>query len=405
MPAMSTDPASFERARRAFEAGLAAQQAGRLDEAEALYRQSLAALPGRATTLCNLGATLLALGRAEEALVLLNQALARTPGQPEASAHRAEALLALGRHDEALAAFSTLIEAQGAAAPARARLRRAELQARLGAVAQALPEAAALAAEHPGWAEAQWLHGSLLKDLGRGDEALAPLSRAHTLGSPLAGWLHAALAGDPAAPGAPPAGYVEALFDSYAAQFDQHLAETLDYRAPELLGLGLAGRRFESALDLGCGTGLAAAALHAHAGRWTGVDLSAAMLDAARQRGLYTELHQADLLDHLQAMPAAAHDLVLAADVFIYLGELDAVFAGVRHVLAPGGVFGFTVEPLHQASNTAWALLPSARYAHAPGYLRKLAAAHSLVLQREESHTLRLEQGRPLVGHYVWLGG
>ena len=61
----------FDTARAAFLAGLQSQQAGRLDEAEAHYSASLAALPGRASTLTNLAATLITLARPDEALPLL----------------------------------------------------------------------------------------------------------------------------------------------------------------------------------------------------------------------------------------------------------------------------------------------------------------------------------------------
>lgn len=410
------DPRRFEQARAAFTAGLAAQADGRASEAEALYLESLHLLPGRASTLANLGAVLLQQGRAAEALARLDASLQASlhlspgtssqqrPGADAAPAlaHRAEALMHLGRDAEALAAFDTLLGLQPSP---RARLRRAECLARLGRQPEALPEAVALCAAEPGWPEAWRLLGQLHRDLGQPADAATALGRASELGDALAGWLAAGLAHarDAAAPARPPEGYVEALFDDYAADFERHLVDELQYDAPERLARGLGGTPFADALDLGCGTGLVGRALRGRVDRLEGVDLSSAMLERARATGDYTRLVQADLVDHLLTLPPASQDLVVAADVLIYLGDLDALFAGVRRVLRPGGVFTFTVE---QADDAAQAeLRPTARYAHAPQGLQALAARHGLGMERQEAGTLRLEQGQPVAGLYLWLRG
>jgi predicted TPR repeat methyltransferase len=396
------NPSPFETARAAFEAGVAAQQAGRWAEAEAHYRRSLSVLPGRPSTLANLGAALLSQGRADEALACLDEALAAHPSDHQAQAHRGNALFLLHRETEALACFEALLQQAGEQAPALAHLREAECLARLGRLPEALARATRLTASHPDWPEALLLHGTLLKDLGRDDEARPLLAAASAQGSALAGWLLAAIRGADArsAPPLPPEGYVEALFDDYAEGFDRHLVDELEYHAPELLALGLQGERFASVLDLGCGTGLAGRVLRPHADQLEGVDLSAAMLAHARATGLYDRLVQAEALQHLAATPAACHGLVVAVDVLIYLGDLEALFGAVKRVLAPGGMFAFTTEPFEGAE---WSLRPSARYAHAPAYLHALAARHGLRVGREEQHPLRLEQGRPLPGRYTWL--
>jgi predicted TPR repeat methyltransferase len=414
------DPRRFEQARAAFTAGLAAHADGRAAEAEALYLESLRLLPGRASTLANLGAVLLQQGRLTEALERLDASLdasreasrnasaaadASAPGAgsaPPALAHRAEALMRLGRDAEALAAFEALLEAQPSP---RARLRRAECLARLGRQAEALPDAEALCAAEPGWAEAWRLHGQLLRDLGHLGDAAAALTRAGQLGDALASWLAAGLATarDAAAPARPPEGYVEALFDAYAADFDRHLVDELEYDAPQRLALGLGNARFADALDLGCGTGLVGRALRGRVDRLEGVDLSSAMLTRARATGDYARLVQADLVDHLLALPPASQDLVVAADVLIYLGELDALFAGVRRVLRSGGVFTFTVEHASEAAQAE--LRPTARYAHAPQSLHALAARHGLRVEHQASGKLRLEQGQAIAGLYFWLRG
>ncbi len=363
------DNAAFDTARRAFEAALAAQQAGRLAEAEAQYRTSLAAWPGRPSTLTNLGATLLALARPAEAL--------------QAFGH----LLALP------------------APPPRAALRHAECLARLGRLEEALAEARALCRQHADWPEPWRLAGTLHKDLGQAADAITALERCLALdaGDALAAWLLAGLRGahDAATPPLPPPGYVEALFDGYAAEFEQHL-ETLEYRAPELLLAGLIDRRYATALDLGCGTGLVGRLVRPLVDRLEGLDVSTAMIERARATGAYDALHAAEGVAHLREQAAGSLDLVLAADVFIYVGDLDPVFAAVRHALAPGGIFAFSVESA--PAGTAVALLPTSRYAHGSAYLEALATRHGLAHARApEVATLRLEQREPVRGQLWWL--
>src|SRR5690606_25849867 len=149
----------------------------------------------------------------------------------------------------------------------------------------------------------------------------------------------AALRGDPA-PESAPAEYVAGLFDQYAEEFDAHLTGELGYQTPQRLrepfdGLagGATGLRV---LDLGCGTGLSGLVFRDCAAHLAGVDLSPRMLDKARGRGIYDELHCADLVQALER-PGPDWDLMLAADVFVYLGDLGAVLRAAARALRPGG--------------------------------------------------------------------
>ncbi|MFC7554202.1 class I SAM-dependent DNA methyltransferase [Pseudoroseomonas wenyumeiae] len=74
-----------------------------------------------------------------------------------------------------------------------------------------------------------------------------------------------------------------------------------------------------------------------------GVDLSPRMLAAARARGIYDALHEADLLDVLPARPGH-WGLVAAADVLNYLGDLSAALPAMAAALAPGGLAAFSLE-------------------------------------------------------------
>lgn len=431
----STD---FEAARALFLAGITHLAAGRDAEAEAAFVQSLAQLPGRASTLMNLGVARLRQGRAGDALPALEQAVAADERLADAWGHRGAALATLGRHEEALASYERAV-ALGAD-PATVAMHRLLALGNLRRYAEALAVADELLSRHPDdaetWlqhgrtlqclgrprdavdsyrhavtlaptlAEGWSLYGQLLKDLGRRDDAAWAFEQALDNGAEpeLHRWFLAAVRGD-ALPSQPPQQYVQRLFDGYAGEYDEHLVGALRYRTPFVLGALLRSLRapdaapLAEALDLGCGTGLAAEVLGGLATTIDGVDLSAGMLDKARVLGRYRALVQADVAAHLAATEAR-YELLFSADVFIYVGALDAVFAGARRVLRPGGLFAFSVE---ESTDAPLVLRDSLRYAHGEAYLRDLAAAQGLAWCALERGTLREDQGRPVAGLYVVL--
>lgn len=201
------------------------------------------------------------------------------------------------------------------------------------------------------------------------------------------------------APAAPPPAHVRDLFDGYAGRFEKSLVEGLGYRVPQDLAALLAehapGRHFATALDLGCGTGLMAPLLRPVAARLEGVDLSAAMVEGARAKGLYDALAVAELVTDLEARLAAAIDLAVAADVFCYLGDLSPTFGQVARVLVPGGLFAFSVEALApEESAEPWCLRDSLRYAHAPTHVEALARATGFVPLAMRPSVGRRDRGR-----------
>ena len=98
--------------RAIFEQGVAAHRAGKLAQAESLYRQILRADPASFPALHMLGYLKAQQGQYEEAIALLNKALRQNPGDLTARAHHAHALMAAGRLDEALTGFDRLLAAQ-----------------------------------------------------------------------------------------------------------------------------------------------------------------------------------------------------------------------------------------------------------------------------------------------------
>ena len=202
-------------------------------------------------------------------------------------------------------------------------------------------------------------------------------------------------------PPAPPAGYVADLFDRYADDFSSHLSQ-LDYRAPDILvkaAMGCLSHPWSHVLDLGCGTGLVGQCLQGNSLHVDGVDLSPAMIEKARARGLYDQLMVADLETAL-AEAGPRYDLILAADTLVYLGDLRGVFNGVRARLAPEGYFLFTTEA---KSGDGFELGPKRRWRHSDAYLRATAQAAGLSLAGLVAATPRFEANQPVEGFAVAL--
>ena len=232
--------------------------------------------------------------------------------------------------------------------------------------------------------------GRLLQAQERNPEASAIYARALQLGlePDLFGHLQAAVSG--ATSERAPQAYVRETFDAFAGDFDRHLVDDLEYRVPWQLAALLRARLGEArldVLDLGCGTGQAGDALGSLARSLVGVDLSSQMLEVARRKGRYSRLHEADISDWLATEKARSFDLVVAADVFIYLGDLEPVFAGVTRCLRSGGLVAFSVE---SCAGENYRLLTSGRYAQSARYLQRLAARHGLVVLDQAQTMIRL---------------
>lgn len=196
-----------------------------------------------------------------------------------------------------------------------------------------------------------------------------------------------------------PMGYVQKTFDDFSSTFNQVLVQDLEYRAPDLIRERLAqlapARVFGRFLDIGCGTGLVAEALRAMTRERIGVDLSPKMAKKAQETGLYAAVEVADALAWLER--AGRFELIVAADVFVYVGELEPYFQAASQGLEPGGLFVFTTERLEAAAGSYW-LQPSGRYAHDDGYLLGLGERFGLACEARDAIPLRKELGRMLPG-------
>lgn len=203
------------------------------------------------------------------------------------------------------------------------------------------------------------------------------------------------------APPRMPAAYVRALFDRASGDFDARLVGRLDYHTPEALTAAIQQRLGDRAanlraLDAGCGTGLAAEFLRPLARELDGVDLSPDMIEKARERGLYDRLTIGELEAALS--PEDPYDLVFAADVFSYIGDLETLLRACREVLSADGLLAFTVEV---ATRGDYTLGVSGRYSHSPAYLAKTLTAAGFQGIEQQDAVMRQEAGKPVASLLV----
>jgi len=278
------------------------------------------------------------------------------------------------------------------------------LKGDLVAAADLLQQAIELA---PGFVSAWFTLGEIRQQLAERDAAIAAFRRAREAdgNDPHGASLRLMRLGAEEV-SAMPTAYVRTLFDQYAPRFERALIDDLGYRGPSLLFKAVLAARgavrkpafFKRAIDLGCGTGLAAAAFAREIDRIIGIDLSPRMIEKARATGLYAELEVSDMLEGLRAKPDASADLILAADAMVYVADLVPVLKEANRVLAADGVLAFTAET-HEGDGVA--LGSGLRYAHSALYVQSALEAAGLKLCRLEDLSARNEDNVPVPGLVV----
>jgi predicted TPR repeat methyltransferase len=259
---------------------------------------------------------------------------------------------------------------------------------------------------------AAWhLYGLAQEALGRNEDAATAWRQCLTLdpNDHFGARLDLARIGAMSAEDATSENFSGTLFDAYAERFDSHLTQALHYDAPAQLKAALArlhdnaGRpfRFDTVLDLGCGTGLMGEAVRDEAGFLAGCDVSPRMIERARAklRGdgqpLYDKLAVAGLTAFLTSRPDSSADLIVAADVFVYLGELGPAFAQSARVLKRDGIFAFTAQS-HDGEGVV--VGADRRFAHAEGWLRQRLGEAGLQPMLLEPASARQDRGAPVPG-------
>lgn len=426
-PTNSPNPAEF-----ALVSGYARRDAGDHDAAEAAFRQAVAADPGCGEAWGALAQLFADAGRRDEAADAFRVALSQEPGRMDWRTGLSDTLVRCGGTAEAIALWQDLLErrpdsAAGHRALARLRIAAGQpldaiehfrealfLDAGDGEAAVELADALVASGDplaavetlqpvlrrQPCDAAGQFVLGRAWLDLGERSKALAALRAcldadlADLRGAEL---LIGRIEGDTTETLSQ--AYVRALFDRYAERFDEDLTIRLKYQAPQtlraavdqVLGAGAAGLRV---LDVGCGTGLAGVAFRPLAARLHGSDLAPRMVKKAAGRGVYDELEVGEMTAVMTRNPGA-WDLVVAADVLVYVGDLAVVMAAAALALELGGLFCATAE---RCDGDGFVLGPSRRFAHSPAYVRRMAAEAGLEIVVLEEAVPRWEKGEPVPG-------
>jgi predicted TPR repeat methyltransferase len=383
--------------------GVIAHQQGRHDEAVALIERSLVLAPVRADWHSNLGIVLKTRGRLDEAVAAFGQAIVLDPRHVNAHNNLGVLLRARGDLADAEAAYRTAIDIDPD---------HQDVYQNLGILLygqRRMREAVACFCKvitlDPTHAQALRLLALAHCVIGEFDKAVAICERwvREQPADPLAIHTLAACSGRDVPSRASDA-YIETVFDSFAASFDSKLT-LLMYRAPQLVATmlaesGIEANRAHDVLDIGCGTGLCGPLLREYAARLVGVDLSAKMLDQARERGVYDDLVKGELTSFLRSC-RESYDVIASADTLVYFGALDEVIAAAAGALRPDGCLVFTVEERAGADDGPdFCLRPHGRYNHSRAYVERLLIDAGLrpVIAKAE---LRLEAGAPVDGLVV----
>jgi predicted TPR repeat methyltransferase len=377
-------------------------QRGRLAEAESIYLQLLRAQPNDVDALHYLGVLRMVQGKRTEAIELLKRSLKLSPR----NAHAWNSLgNMLGGTDDKAAELAYTNATNLNPTLAEAWYNRGNLLRRLRRRDDAIGSFRRVIELNPRFAGAYENVAMLLLRLGRADLTTDVYRRWLQVepDNPIARHMAAAFGGSQTPQRADDA-YVATLFDRMADNFDQALT-ALNYAAPNLLTAALSevipfAERRLVILDAGCGTGLCGPLLRSSARLLSGVDLSAGMLAKARERKVYDELHEAELVAFMRARPAS-YDVIISADTLLYFGALEEAMIAAAGALKPGGVLAFTVEAEPAASTTQFRLHSSGRYSHGAQYIRDCLTDAKLKVLQIEPAVLRKESGADVPGYVV----
>ena len=360
------------------------------------FRHAIALQPNSHSAYNNLGNTLLELNQLDEAIAAFGSALALKPDFAEAHNNLGTAYWRRDRREDALDSFRRALTlnprlTSAAINFAGALLANAQFKEALAVTTRALEFSPRDAQLHRTRALALVKLNRFTDARDAYEDALAvdPASELYQFE------LAAIVAGETTR--TMPASYARMIFDDYAADFDRHLVGALEYRVPEyfleeVLAIPAEKERTSrDILDLGSGTGLCALQFRPHATRIVGVDFAPRMIEAAKARRVYDELVLGDMMPLLAERPGG-FDLILAGDLFLYVGELDALFNAVAAALCPHGLFACSIE---SSDGQDVLLRPTRRFAHSLDYVRRLARATGL-LERSAREVILRKDGDAL---------
>lgn len=381
--------------------GEALRAQARLVESEAACRRAIELDPALPEAYLNLGEALRLQQQTAAAIGAFQQALRLRPAYVDALLSLGDVLHESGRYADAEACYRQVVSLNPDNAAGLTRLGvNLRVQGRTG---DAIAHYEAAIGRTPDVPELHNNLSLLYQSLGRMDDAAACLRRLLDLTPDDVTTRHMLNALEGRTTERAPPDYVRDTFDGYAETFESHLVQKLGYRIPEQLaemvkqcwGAAASGK---AALDMGCGTGLFGVAIADACRQLVGIDIAPKMIEKAREKGVYTELVVIDILPFLRDRAPECFDLVVATDVFIYLGDLAMIFAEVRRILRPGGMFAFSVESAPD-DGADYLLDTTGRYRQSGRYLRGLAGDCGLGIAQLVPAVIRHQADQPVPGY------
>jgi predicted TPR repeat methyltransferase len=368
------------------------------EEAEACYRRALSIKPDHAEANNNLGMLLSDRGRHAEALACYQKTLAANPGFADALVNSGVALRRTGDNDQAIELWLRAIAVKPNSVEAHAHL--ADMLADLGRIEEARQHAiVADRLDVPARPAVRFALGIALARCGIRESAIARLRQCADADPQDRYGARLALAALNEAP--MPAGASDELVDRlYAIDANRWDSSggPYPYRGAQLVSDKVLGERLD-VLDAGCGTGPVGALVRGRSRRLVGVDLSAVMLERAKSKNVYDELHQGDLIAFMQSRPQA-FDVVTCAATLIHFGDLAPAFGATATTLRAGGAFIFTVFPNERDAGFSVApldgLAQGGCFVHGRGYIVATATAGGFNVETIESAVHEYKNGQPV---------
>jgi predicted TPR repeat methyltransferase len=417
-------------------------QAGRLNNAEELYRQILAADPRIAEIHSNLGEALRVQGKLNEAVACHRRALNLKPDFAEAHNNLGNALKDQGKLDEAVAQYQRAISIKPDFAGAYLNMGNALKDQ--GKLDEAVAQYQRAISIKPDFALAHDNLGNALRDQGKLDEAVAQYQRAISIkpnfaeaylsmgnafkelgqladaevsyrraldndpGDTLGARLLLASLGLGQMPMRASEAHLEKLYFTRSRNWD-----LASYFGHQLVAEAIKKLRHEpkelDILDAGCGTGLVGVLVRDLANRLDGIDMSSAMLEKAREKNIYDHTYLCDLLSFM-ADHSNTYDAILCAATLIHFGDLTSVFHAASSSLRDDGLFVFTLFPNDRGhDNQEVAVHPNSSlatagcFAHSSSYVSRLAEAAGFFVEMLEQRIHEYHKTVPIMGLVVAL--
>lgn len=363
----------------------------KIKEAIALFRKAIKLSPENASACLNLGAALRQKGALSEAIKWHQRAVELYPQNPHVHSYLGKCLSDCGERDKAIVCFRkalTLAPEDKRSLGALGNIFR--LQGNWEAAQSCFEQLVKL---QPNDAVTHSNLGVVLKNLGNTSEAVFHFRRALDLDTHNVSARHELAAATGQTTEKTPNEYVRQLFDQYASTFEKHLVDDLEYRAPQLLYQGLTqvveeGKCFENVLDLGCGTGLCGKFFRKGSKRLSGIDIAPTMIEVAKEKNIYDKLEAVDLTVFMKGINEK-YDLFIAADVFVYIGNLEPIFEAIKQCASKKAYIVFSVECTEKAD---YLLQYSGRYAHHKNYIQSLVDKENFCMEQSQFVHLRREK-------------